>query len=197
MSTKKIASERYNEILDVTISIMAFEGQASATMRSISKRLGIRLSTLQYYFPNKRELLKSAIEKCIASMDRKKAAIAKRGKLEPNAQLIKSVRVHLAASRDPLVAGFFTGLWGLAVHDNDAKELLNELYERDLDHFRENIARANSRLSSQTCHSRAVLLLSQIEGLTLFVSPGKSSAPMYNELEKELIRIVETAILTS
>lgn len=197
MPTRNSTNERHDEILDVTISIMAFEGQAAATMRSISKRLGIRLSTLQHYFPSKRALLKSAIEKCIKSVDGKKAAIARRSNSEPSVQLIKSIKVHVAASRDPVVAGFFIGLWGLALHDEDAADLLNDLYERDIKYFSENIAKVNPSLSSKTCHSRATLLLSQIEGLTLFVGPGKSGASRYKELEKELVRIVQTATLTS
>ncbi len=55
--TKRLkAHERSRIILDCARSILVNEGYAELTLRRAAERAGIRLSTLQYYYPTKEKL---------------------------------------------------------------------------------------------------------------------------------------------
>jgi len=197
MVRKKRNNNRREEILDTTMRVLAFEGDASVTMRSIADRVGIRLSSLQYYFPTRRELLKHTIEKCIGSEVRKLDEMSHRSKLEPKKLLHRELKIHLSVSRDPFVSKFFAALWALATHDNEAEDLLNEVYERDCQRYTALIQRANPKLLKKTCEHRATLIVAQLEGLVLFISPGKLRASKVRVIEKELSRLIDKAIISS
>ncbi len=197
MAKKKRTNNRPEEILNTTMRVLAFEGDASVTMRSVADRVGIRLSTLQYYFPTRRELLKHTIEKCIGSVVRQMDEMILKSGTEPKKLLHKALKIHLTASRDPFVSKFFAALWALATHDNEAEDLLNEVYERDCQRYTALIQRANPKLSKKTCEYRAVLIIAQLEGLVLFIAPGKLRASKVRVIEKELSALIDRAIISS
>ena len=195
MTKKKPKISRREQILDTTMEVLAFEGDASVTMRGIADRVGIRLSTLQYHFPNKQELLRCTIEKCIGSVISRMEDIATRSKLDPIKKLRKVLKLHLTTSCDLFVSKFFSAIWALASHDKDVEKLLNEIYKRDCERYAGFIHHANPKLSKKTCETRAMLLLAQLEGLVLFITPGRLGANQTKALEKELDRVIDQAIL--
>lgn len=194
MTRKKKFSERRDEILDTTISALANEGYTSVSMRGIADRVGIHLSTLQYYFPTKRDLLKSTIEKSIGSMVRMMDEMILNSTIEPKKVLRKALKIHLTACHDPMIAKLFIALWGMASHDEDANHLLNEVYKRDCQRYATLIRRANPKLSKRNCENRAVLILAQLEGLVLFISPGKPFSSKGRVIEKQLWALMDTLI---
>ena len=186
--------ERRDEILDTAIAVLASEGLSSVTMRSIADRIGIHLSTLQYYFPTKRDLLKSTIERIIGPEVRKQDEMTLDRKTEPKALLHRAIKGHLKASCEPLAAKLFAALWGLAAHDSDVEDLLNEVYERDCKRYSALISKAAPALSRTVSDRRAVLLLAQLEGLILMVSSGKLAASKHGAIRKELLALVDNMI---
>ena len=197
MTRKEKTNERRNEILETTMRVLAFEGDSSVTMRSIADRLGISLSNLQYYFPTRRELLKSTIEKSIGTVVRQIDEMAIDSTTDPRKTLKKALKIHLSASRDPFISKFFAAIWALATYDKDAEELVNEIYERDCHRYAALIQRANPKLSKKTCETRAVLIVAQLEGLVLFIAPGKLRAAKARAIEKELDSLIDTVVLNS
>lgn len=195
MTKKKPEKSRREEILDITMKVLAFEGHASITMRSIADRVGIRLSTLQYHFANKQELLRCTIEHCIGSVITRMEEMATKSKLEPRKLLRKVLKLHLTTSCDLFVSKFFCAIWALAGHDKDVEKLLNEIYARDCKRYAGFIQLANPKLPKKTCELRAMLLLAQLEGLVLFVTPGRFGAKKLRMLEKELDSVIDKAIL--
>lgn len=195
--TKKKYSERRDEILDVTIHALANEGYTSLSMRGIADRVGIHLSTLQYYFPTKRDLLKSTIEKSIGSMVRMRDEIALNSSTEPEKVLRKALKIHLKACHDPIIAKLFVALWGMASHDEDANFSLNEVYKRDCQRYTALIQRTNPHLSKRSCENRAILILAQLEGLVLFISPEKPFASKARVIEKQLWILIDILISSS
>ena len=191
---KKKYSERRDEILDTTIAALANEGYTSVSMRGIADRVGIHLSTLQYYFPTKRDLLNSTIEKSIGSMVRMMDDIVLNPSAEPEKVLREALKIHLRACHDPIIAKLFVALWGMASHDEDANYSLNEVYKRDCQRYATLIQRTNPKLSKRICENRAVLILAQLEGLVLFISPEKPFASKARVIEKQLWLLIDTLI---
>jgi AcrR family transcriptional regulator len=185
---------RRDQILDTTIDVLVYEGHASVTMRAIADRVGIRLSTLQYYFPSKHELLKSAIEKCIGSVVAHMDEMAVKSKISPQQLLNRIFKMHLSTSCDPFISKFFFALWALASHDKGVEKLLNEIYDRDCKRYAKFIRRANPKLSAKAADIKATLILAQLEGLVLMVTPGRMRAGSSRMIERELNRIIERTV---
>jgi AcrR family transcriptional regulator len=186
LTKKKKFGERRDEILNTTLSTLANEGYTAVSMRGIADRVGVHLSTLQYYFPTKRDLLKSTIEKSIGSMVRLMDDMILNSSMEPAKLLQKALKIHLAAGHDPMISRLFIELWSMASHDEDASQLLNEVYKRDCQRYASLIQNANPSLSKRKCEKTAVLILAQLEGLLLFISPGKPFESNARAIERQL-----------
>lgn len=197
MQKRKKREDRRDEILDTTMRVLAFEGDASATMRSIADRIGISLAAVQYYFPTRRELLKNTIEKCIGTDARKMHDLVDDLSIDPRDSLHKVIKIHVSASRDPFISKFFTALWALASHEDEVLEIVNEFYESECNKYSVLIKRANPKLTTEVCDARAALLMAQIEGLVLFIAPGKLSSARIQDIEKELDLLIEKAFIDS
>jgi AcrR family transcriptional regulator len=192
--TKKKYSERHDEILDVTINVLANEGYTSLSMRGIADRIGIHLSTLQYYFPTKRDLLKSTIEKSIGTMVRMMDEFILNSSTSPEKVLRKALRIHLKSCRDPNIAKLFVALWGMSGHDEDVNFLLAEVYKNDCQRYATLIKKTNPHLTKRDCENKAILILAQLEGLVLFISPEKPFASKARVIEKQLWISIESLI---
>ena len=196
-TTKKKYSERHNEILEVTINVLANEGYTSLSMRGIADRIGIHLSTLQYYFSTKRELLQSTIEKSIGTMVRMMDEVILNSSAAPEKVLRKALSIHLRACHDPKIARLFLALWGMSAHDDDVNFLLAEVYNNDCQRYSTLIKRANPHLTKSDCEKKAILILAQLEGLVLFISPEKPFASKARVIEKQLWNSIEALIGSS
>jgi AcrR family transcriptional regulator len=192
LTKKKKFSERRDEILSTTIHTLANDGYRSVSMRGIADRVGVHLSTIQYYFPTKRDLLKSTIEKSIGSMVRMMDDMILNSTLAPGKILQKALKIHIEACHDPMIARLFVELWSMASHDEDTNRLLSELYQHDCQRYAALIQSVNPGLSKRNCEKRAVLILAQLEGLVLFISPGKPFESSARVIEKQLWEQIHT-----
>lgn len=197
MQKRKKHEDRRDEILDTTMRVLAFEGDASATMRSIAERVGISLAAVQYYFPTRRDLLRNTMEKCIGTDVRKMHDLGDDLDKDPRDSLHEVIKIHVAASRDPFVSKFFTALWALASHEDEMLDIMNEFYENECKKYAVLIKRANPMLTSEVCDARAALLMAQIEGLVLFIAPGRLSSSRIRDIEKELDSLIDRAFINS
>lgn len=195
MNKRKKHEDRRDEILDTAMRVLAFEGNASATMRGIAERVGISLAAVQYYFPTRRELLRNTIERCIGTDLRQMHDVSEDLDTNPQESLHKVVQIHFSSSRDPLISKFFTALWALASHEDELQEMMNEFYESECKKYAALIKRANSKLTQKVCDARAVLLMAQLEGLVLLVAPGRVNSALMKRIEKELNALVDRAII--
>ena len=191
---KKTGDARREEILDTTIEVLANEGYSSVSMRGIAERIGIHLATLQYYFPTKRDLLKSTIERSISSAVREMDELISTPTSDPKKVLRKALRAHLEACQNPIISRLFVALWGMSSHDEDASYSLSEIYQRDCQRYAALVKNANPKLSGSACNNIAILILAQLEGLVLFVSPGKPFEHKAKVIEKQFWSQLEAII---
>jgi AcrR family transcriptional regulator len=194
---KKRYSERHEEILSVTINVLANEGHTSLSMRGIADRIGIHLSTLQYYLPTKRDLLRSTIEKSIGSMVRLLDEITLNSSATPEKVLRKALKIHIKACHDPIIPKLFLALWGMSGHDEDVNYLLADVYKNDCRRYSNLIQKVNPHLTKRDCENKAILILAQLEGLVLFISSEKPFASKARVIEKQLWISTERLINSS
>ena len=164
---------RKDEIVAMTIEIIANEGYPGFSMRNIARRLNIHLAAVQHYFPTKKELLRATIEKSVETYNKDMEDLAHRDGKSPVWRLEAVARVMLSASLDRVHSGFFVALWALAAHDEEAAELLNDLNRRGCARIAVLIQEINPELSESECLDRAIAVTSMLRGATIFIGPGR------------------------
>jgi AcrR family transcriptional regulator len=193
IKTKTI--ERKQEILDAAIYILAIDGYPKFTMRNVAKRVGVRLGTVQYYFSNKRELLQSAIFYTANRWNRKMDEIVTRPNMKDESRLKQVLKIHFASCIEPLTSGFFVALWALAAHDEDALELLNEVYGNACERFSKLASRLNPELDDDEALNKGIMIIAMLEGMVLILGPGKKYESRHTIMEENMVEDILKFVL--
>ena len=162
-------SERKLQILQTAIKIIADSGYSSLTMRALARESGIKLGALQYHFRTREVMLRALI-----------AYIA--AEYKKNFELVNSDTDSLDIDElltflltDP-VEGLFQEdrLWpqlcGMMLVEPLVADLVDGIYKEYIQMFEKSLERSGSTAP----RAEAVLIMSMIEGTTLFVAKGRS-----------------------
>lgn len=114
-------------IITAVTDLLLVESPESITLRGIAEQASVALSTVQYYFPNKDELLESALDAYYARLD-----------------LLLSSFLHFEGSMKELVDDVVERFFAFAQHERQALQLRTWLSTRAgrLPHRREQDIRA-------------------------------------------------------
>ena len=181
---------RIGEILDAARSVLVEEGYPAFTTRKVAERLQIRQSNVQYYFPAKADLVKALFER---AMQQNLQAFAKQlgGKpRSPQQRMIWSVDQFLRTHHDRSEQVFLRELWALSAHDVDVAQAMNEFYARWVDLVTRSLLAINPKLPRRKAQRRALLVISLIDGLSLFHGAFGLQHPAVEGIDKEVREVV-------
>ena len=172
--------ERAGAILDVARVLLANDGYAALSMRSVAQQLGVSLSNVQHYYPSRDALIEALL---VQTFDRYQAGIdervARMGK-DARLDLFKAVIDYfLDDLRDPIASGLFFEISALANRHPQASQLLDTMLTRARKTFRNLIKDIAPHMTLQQCEVRGALIVSQIVGTMLFIS---NTRPRHKEL---------------
>ncbi|SDT97183.1 TetR/AcrR family transcriptional regulator [Halopseudomonas salegens] len=149
-------------ILDVAENILIEEGYGELSSRGIADRLGIRLSNVQYYFPVRGSLLSGVFERALHAAQADLMASSDHRGLEP---LVRYILTDQQSSRS---CRLFWELWALAAKDEIAAGVKAAFYSAYQDALQAAIAVEVPDSSDQQRRHRALLIMSLLEGVSLF-----------------------------
>jgi AcrR family transcriptional regulator len=178
--------ERASAILDTARIMLAKEGYAALSMRSVAAQVGVSLSTVQHYFPSREVLIEALL---VQTFDRYQAAIDERvarmgEKFTP--ELFKAVIDYfLEDLRDQIATGLFFEVSALANRHTNALHIFDTMLTRARKTFRNLIRDTAPHLSPQQCEVRGALIVSQVIGLMIFISDVKPRHKELADLQKE------------
>ena len=162
-------SERKLQILQTAIKIIANSGYGSLTMRALARESGIKLGALQYHFRT-REVMLRALVAYIAAEYKKNFELVNS---DTDSLDIDELLTFLLT--DP-VEGLFQEdrlwpqLWGMMLVEPLVADLVDGIYKEYIQMFEKSLERSGSTAP----RAEAVLIMSMIEGTTLFVAKGRS-----------------------
>ncbi|NMO14578.1 TetR family transcriptional regulator [Pyxidicoccus fallax] len=190
MSTRgasRKGQERSEAILEAAEGLLVDEGHAALTLRGVAQRAGIRLGNLQYYFATREELVAALLTRVL---ERAKARLAERVDAAGDSvgALDKALEFLLEDQREPASYRLFYDLWALAAREPAIAAELRRFYAHYTDAAAELLTRVAPELPRAEVRARAELLVSLLEGLSLFRS-GTAGAPD-RRVEAELRRFV-------
>jgi AcrR family transcriptional regulator len=180
---------RTEAILDAATAILIEKGYAHLSTRKIAARAGIRAGNLQYYYRSKQDVVRAVLDRYLErAMWRVKARIEEAGLAEESLEI--ALTSILADQQSAENCRFFWELWALAARDPEVAEAMSAFYEGYWRAMVITLLRENPVLGRPRAERRAALLVSMLEGLTLFRSRKDPRELPLPGLERELRSLV-------
>jgi AcrR family transcriptional regulator len=181
---------RSEAILDAATTILIDEGYAQLSTRKIAARAGIRPGHVQYYYPSKQDVVRAVLERYLErAMLAVEARVASGGGTAEE-RLQSALGSILADQESVENCRFFWELWALAARDPAVAQAMTAFYEGYWRAVVATLLTANPALGRPRAERRAALLVSLLEGLTLFRSRKDPHQLPIPGLEQELRSLV-------
>jgi AcrR family transcriptional regulator len=187
---------RLATILEDSRRLMQREGYAAFTLRKAAAEAGVPLGTLQHYFPTREGLLKTVIQQTLKLFNDEYHSIAKSGgpATDRLTQLISKI---LTEVRDKETRLFMLEVATLANHEEFAAEALAECYQDYLGVFANLVTEINPSLSKKESYIRAVLIVSQLEGLLVVLNSGNVGPTIDTQALDHAVHVVLSSLSTA
>jgi AcrR family transcriptional regulator len=163
-----VVSDRQQQILEVAIGIIASEGYGKLTMRGVARASDMKLGALQYHFRTWEDML-AAIVAFIANTYRRSFETLKLDAEVLSLRDIIKIILDDAPGSALQADRLFPQLWAMAQVEPVMKTLLDDIYVQYLDKLESRLVAMNSSAP----HAEALVLMSLIEGSTLFVGSDR------------------------
>ncbi|KZM73199.1 TetR/AcrR family transcriptional regulator [Nocardia terpenica] len=160
-------ARRRAELLDVAERILVDAGHGELTMRAVATAAGVRLGHLQYYFPNRADLVAAVLHRALGQSMHRLGPLLESAAAQPAPALIRTL---LTEQDDPRMVRIYTELWALAGRDETVATAVRDFYRTYQAHVAGVIAARNPGLSERECRVRARVFAVVIEGAALFRS---------------------------
>ncbi|PRD48462.1 TetR/AcrR family transcriptional regulator [Sphingobacterium haloxyli] len=121
-----------DQLVEQTIQILSEEGIGGLTMRKVASNCGVRLSNLQYYYPNRTALVQAAVKRfflrCEEVLIAERKSMADIGSSSPRDFLRMLIDKMIVCDPEDQYGIVFREAWALAAHDKELAETLREYY---------------------------------------------------------------------
>lgn len=164
-------------IVTTACDILRTEGYERLSMQGIARRLGIRLSNVQYYFKSRDELIRAVMDHVQQSYERRYREVLERAGDDAEARFRAALDFNFQDIGDDDTRHFFIQLWPLlSTADNYSGMLMQQLYESQLVHLENLILGLEPGLRHEEARIRAEIIAALIEGL-IVTAPANVDNP--------------------
>lgn len=160
------------EILDAAVALVEEVGAENFSARKVAERSGLKLASVQYYFPTRAALVRAMIEYWIDDYHDRLIAKLTGQSADPAAAMREYLDFLMAESLALRGRAFWNYVWSLADLDAALTQFMR-LY-RSL--FAMLIRRVNTALSEREALRLAAALGSMIDGIGSVVGEGRPAA---------------------
>lgn len=177
--------ERVEQILDTATQLLIEEGHGQFTMNQLAKRLGIRISNLQYYFPSREQLIQQLLQRFLDKAKDGIDAIAKKD-TTPRKRLLSTVDYVLKDQDNESSCKIIWEIWALSVRDEKISEAMDDFYESYCTQVYDMLIALNPEVPPRKAGRISALVVAMIEGLSLMRGFGKRRHAYLQGIENEL-----------
>lgn len=189
--TKKPASpkgrRRRRDILDAAEEILVAEGYAGFSMRKVGEQLGIRLSNVQYYFPTPNAVVDALFNRALSIAG---AELEASGAVD----FQRLVRMALDSQNSARSCRLFWELWALSAREADIAGTHNSFYSAYRDAIEQCIKALNPSLKPAARRRRAIIIMSLLEGVSLFRGSGRDLAGTGAALDRDILATAQSLV---
>ncbi len=166
-------ASRVPEIIDVSINALITAGIAGYSINRVANEAGIRLSTVQHYFPTREDLLRATIEE-IAKRNLERARGFVENRSRPPESRLEAI-IDDAFVVKPGMSSYILEIWGLALHEPFARDAMAQIQKQYTRLFATLVGEINPTLSVEERELRGALILSSLQGLLVFLRWSEDS----------------------
>jgi AcrR family transcriptional regulator len=175
---------RVPEVIDVSIDVLIATGYAGYSINRVANDAGIRLSTLQHYFPTREALLRATLEEIARRHLERFRAVAKNRNRSAQARLEAIIDDAFIEFVKPGLPAAVFEIWGLALHEPFARDVVVEIQKQFTRLFGKLVGEVNPTLSPEECELRGALIMSSFEGLVVFLRWSEDSVSQMRAFRK-------------
>lgn len=180
--------DRKTEILRSAIELIADEGYGSLSMRALARASGMKLGALQYHFRTWDALLIALVEYIEAEII--SAFDASDGSVQESSirSLIEfMLDEHVGTSDNLFSDRLWAQLWAMEQVEPLVSDLLEEVYAK----FLMKLEKLMAKQSVVNARAEALMLLSLVEGESLFVGQGRRWQKSRSAVRKTILSLVD------
>ncbi|WP_040776413.1 TetR/AcrR family transcriptional regulator [Nocardia pneumoniae] len=158
-------TQRRSDLLDIAEQILIESGHGELTMRAVASAARIRLGHLQYYFPNRGDLITAVLNRALERSLQRLAPL-----LTASHPVTDLIRMLLAEQDDPRLVRIYTEVWALSARDESIAEAVRGFYRVYQEQVTHVIRTRNPEVPEDLCRTNARIFTMLIEGSALFRS---------------------------
>lgn len=197
---RKKPDVRTEEILSAAVELLVRDGYAAFSLRQVAKVVGVRLATLQYYFPTRESLLSAAITRSLHGWRMGYSQIADDTTISAAEKLRRILQRNLDYVIDEPAAGLLFEAFAMAKHESFAAGLLSKSYVTYRKMFVALFIELRPDLQGCDAMAIATVAASHTEGVMIFATPDDPAMEALESLRwaidafaAAVIRMVESA----
>lgn len=163
-----VVKQRRTEILKAAIGLIADEGYANLSMRALAREVGMKLASLQYHFRSWDDLLQAIVSYVSEAYGQSFAALKQS---EEQIGIREIVIFILIDETGANISGdrLWPQLWAMQQVEPLVSDLVDDIYSTYLQVLEQALRDAGASAP----HAEALLLMSMLEGSTIFVGEGR------------------------
>jgi len=193
----RTGKETAARIMETAIDILRTEGYERFSLQGIAKRLGRRLSNIQYYFRTRENLIRAVIQKVEQTYDRHYEEVLNQAEDSAEGRFRAAIEFNFNDSGNMDTRHFFIQLWPLlSTADNYSGELMRCLYISQLQQLAERIIELTPGICEDEALIRAEMIAAMFEGL-MVTAPASVDIPAHSQRLREAIIKTAFAIARS
>jgi AcrR family transcriptional regulator len=170
--------ERSAAIMQAAYAMLATEGYAALSMRSIAQRVGVSLSNVQHYYPSRDALIEALLEQTLANyqadMDRIVAGVA-----SPRQRFSGVIDYFVGTLGGQEHSGLLLEVAALANRHPVAAQVFDNMLTRARKNLRRLMRDIDPHMAPAQCELRAALIVAQLIGGMVFIADTR---PRHEEL---------------
>ena len=182
----KKGDTRISEILATTLELLAEEGYSKISLAAVARRVGMASGNLQYYFPTRDSLLRSALSMQVEDLKRLwKKSLAKAGD-DTWSQLDHLIAEDIRLCRSKKRKALALEKWAYSTRDAQAQQIVKSWFEWTLQRHAEIVTALRPDLSENDVHCLSVMVTSMLNGVWPFFGANRLRQPAIENLELAL-----------
>ena len=176
-----------------TLELLSEKGYAEITLGQVARHVGIATGHLQYYFPSRDDLLRSALTIQLDDLKMRWSQVAEAHPNDPWARLFAMIDQDIELSRSADRIALALEKWAYATRDAEANRISKGWFEWIVDAHAGTIAELRPDLDDTSKTQLATLVVSLVHGIWPFFGATKvrkSGLENFDSVLKQNVRIM-------
>ena len=176
-SKSRKGEDKVNKILSATLELLSRHGYADITLGEVARHVGMATGHLQYYFPSRDDLLRSALAIQLDDLKLRWSRIAQKQSADPWTRLFAMVDEDIKLCRSPTRIALALEKWAYATRDAEAGRISRRWFDWIVETHAETLTELRPELTREERTQLSTLVVSLLHGIWPFFGSTRVRKP--------------------